>query len=173
MKIDLRQVTPEGNDFHFTEKADEMEISTEGVKFPYPIEADISAMLSGDEVICQGEVFTTLEIECSRCLDLFDYEVNTRLQFVIQMLDGTVDFEDEDYDDYEVIPKTQTVFDISQRVKDAIILSIPLKPLCSEDCKGLCPMCGANLNEGQCDCTPDKTDERWDALKNLFDEQVD
>lgn len=173
MKIDLKQVTPEGNDFHLSETADEMEISAEGTKFPHPIEVNISAIVSGDEIICQGMIYTTLEIECSRCLDLFDFPVNAGMQFIAQMLEGPVEFEDEDNDDYEVIPKTQMTLDISQRVKDAIILSIPLKPLCTEDCLGLCPMCGANLNEGQCDCTPDKTDERWEALKNLFDEQVE
>jgi uncharacterized protein len=94
------------------------------------------------------------------------------MQFVVQMIDSPLDELDGD-DDFEIIPKTQTFIDISQRVHDAIMLNISLKPLCSEDCRGLCPMCGANLNEGECDCTPDKTDERWDALKNLFDNQLE
>lgn len=174
MKIDIRQIKPEGNDFHFSESAEEMEISADGVKFPSPIEVDITTMLSGEEIICQGEVYATVEIECSRCLDIFDLPINTRLQFVVKMLDSPVDLEnDEDDDDYEVIPKTQTVFDISQRVKDAIVLNMPLKPLCGDECRGLCPMCGVNLNEGGCECTPDKTDERWDALRDIFDEEVE
>ncbi|MCP4582345.1 MAG: DUF177 domain-containing protein [candidate division Zixibacteria bacterium] len=174
MKIDIRQLKPEGNDFHFSESAEEMEIAADGVKFPSPIEVDITTVLTGDEIICQGEVYNTVEIECSRCLDIFDLPINSRLQFVIQMLDSPVGLENgEDDDDYEVIPKTQTVFDISNRVRDAIVLNLPLKPLCGEECRGLCPMCGVNLNERDCECTPDKADERWDALKDIFDEELD
>ncbi len=173
MKIELRQINDEGKDFHFTESAEEMEISAEGIKFPNPIEVDITATLSGDEVICQGEVYTDVEIECSRCLDIFDFEIIAPLQFVVQILESPLDVDDAGDEDFEVISKTETYLDISQRVRDAIVLSIPLKPLCTEDCKGLCSLCGANLNEGECECKPDKVDERWDALKNLFGDQIE
>ncbi len=173
MKIEIRQITDESKDFHFSETAEEMEISAEGIKFPNQIEVDLSANLSGDEVICQGEVFTTLEIECSRCLEVFDYEIKAPLRFVVQILDTPLDIGDGGDDDFEVISKTDTYLDISQRVRDALVLEIPLKPLCGEDCRGLCSLCGANLNDGECDCKPDKSDERWDALKNLFGEQME
>ncbi len=170
MKIEIRQIKPEGSEFNFSKSADELEISAEGVKFPSPIEVDVTAILTGDEIICQGEAYTEVEIECSRCLEIFDLLVKAHLQFVVQMLDTTKELT-SDNEDFEVIPKTQTSLDISQRVREGILLALPLKPLCSEDCKGLCPMCGINLNESECDCLPDKTDERWDALKKLFDNQ--
>jgi len=174
MKIDIRQIQPEGSDFHYSGTAEDMEISIEGVKFPSPVEADIAATLSGDEIICQGEIYASVEIECSRCLEIFDFPITARLQFVVQMLDTTLDVSSDDADDdYEVIPKTQSVCDVSQRIRDAIVLNIPLKPLCDEDCRGLCPMCGINLNEDDCDCTPDKADERWEALKDLFNEELE
>jgi uncharacterized protein len=170
MKIDIRQIKPEGSEFHFSESAEELEISTVGVKFPSAIETDLTATLTGDEIIFQGEAYTEVEIECSRCLENFDLPIEARLQFVVQMIDSAQELSSED-EDFEVIPKTQTTLDISQRVREGILLTLPLKPLCSEDCKGLCPMCGINLNENDCDCMPDKTDERWDALKKLFDNQ--
>ena len=173
MKIEIRQITDESKDFHFSETAEEMEISAEGIKFPNPIAVDITATLSGDEIICQGEVFTEVEIECSRCLDIFDYEIKADLQFVVQILDSPVEAENDSDEDFEVIAKSENLLDISQRVRDAMVLTLPLKPLCSEECQGLCSMCGANLNDGECDCTPDKSDERWDALKNLFGEQIE
>jgi len=174
MRIEIRQVKPEGTDFHFSESAEEMEIAIAGAKFPSPIEVDLSATLTGDEIICQGEVFSEVEIECSRCLEHFDLPIKTRSQFVVQMIDLPEEqSEDNNDDDYEVIPKSQTFIDISQRVRDAILLNISLKPLCSDDCKGLCPMCGVNRNENDCECTPDKSDERWDVLKNLFDDRIE
>ena len=173
MKIELRQIADEGKDFHFAESAEEMEISAEGIKFPNPITVDITATLSGDEIICQGEVFAQVEIECSRCLDIFDYEVKANLQFVAQILDSPMEIDDAGDDDFEVISKADNFLDISQRVRDAIVLNLPLKPLCSEDCLGLCPLCGANLNDGNCGCRQDKTDERWDALKNIFGDEIE
>lgn len=172
MNLELRKIEAEGTDFHFSQSAEDLEIAANGVKFPSAVEIDLTATMIGDEIICQGEIYTEVEIECSRCLDLFDMPIEAHLQFVVQMIDSPQELESED-DDFEVIPKTQTTYDISPRVRDAVTLSIPLKPLCREDCKGLCPMCGTNLNENTCDCTPDKTDERWDALKNLFDEQME
>lgn len=173
MKIEIREIMPEGTDFHFSESAEEMDISVTGVKFPSPIDVDLSIALSGDELICQGEVYTEVEVECSRCLELFDLPVRERLQFVVQMIDSLVVDIDEDTDDFEMIPKSQTFIDISDRVRDSIVLKISMKPLCNEDCKGLCPMCGVNLNDSECDCMPDKKDERWDALKNLFNDQFE
>jgi len=108
-------------------------------------------------------------MECARCLEIFEMDINPRIQFVIQLLDISEPQPSED-DDFVILPKTTGEYDISQRVREAILLELPLKPLCSETCKGLCPMCGVNLNEGECDCTPDKTDERWDSLKQLFDQ---
>jgi uncharacterized protein len=78
--------------------------------------------------------------------------------------------QDSDDEDFVVLPKTTQEYEIDQRIREAIILELPLKPLCSETCLGLCPMCGTNLNESECECTPDKTDERWESLRQLFED---
>jgi len=172
MKIDIRQIRAAGTDFRFTGSAEEMDIAVPGVKFPSPIEVELVATFAGDEIICQGEVFSEVEAECSRCLEPFDLVVEGALSFVVQLVDTLVELNSYD-EDFEIVPKTQTFLDISARVRDAIVLNIAMKPLCGEDCRGLCPMCGTNLNEGTCDCMPDKADERWDALKSLFDNQIE
>ncbi len=169
MKIDLRQSKPEGDEIDFSTSAEDLELNIEGAGFPEPIEGQLQLNRSGDEIIVDGRVSTMVELECSRCLEVFDEAINARMRFVIQMLE-TVDPQDSNDEDFIILPKTVSEYDISERVREALILEMPLKPLCSENCQGLCPMCGVNLNEGECDCTPDKTDERWDALKQLFDE---
>ena len=65
-----------------------------------------------------------------------------------------------------ISPETD-VIDISEDVRDYAILAIPMKKLCSEDCKGLCSRCGKNLNEEQCSCSGDETDIRWMPLMEL------
>lgn len=153
----------------FAAPASDLELEVEGFKFPEPIEVELTATKSGDEIIFQGKVSTLIEAECARCLELFEKQISTKMQFVVQFLDigGAEDTGD---DDFMVLPKTQEDYDISDRVRQAIILELPYKPLCEVDCKGLCPMCGENLNETDCGCTQDKTDERWDTLRQLFDE---
>jgi uncharacterized protein len=57
--------------------------------------------------------------------------------------------------------------DLGQLMQEQLYLSLPMKPLCSDDCKGLCPLCGTNLNRGTCECQPNREDPRFAALKNL------
>ena len=172
MKVDIRQIAAEPRVFHLSETAEELDIAIAGAKFPFPVEVDFTGTMFGDEIICQVDIRAEAEVECSRCLEIFNLPIDSRLQYVVQMLDPVPETSNDD-DDFEIIPKAQSELDISQRVRESIILAIPIKPLCSDDCRGLCPMCGADLNENPCDCVPDKTDERWDVLKKLFDNQID
>ena len=167
MKIEFREVKAGGSEFSFSVPPTDLEFEADTFKFPEPIEVKVSAVKSGDEIIIQATISTLIEAECARCLELFEKRICSKLQFVVQFLDvgGPEDTGD---DDFVVLPKSAEDYDISDRVREAIILELPYKPLCKTDCKGLCPMCGQNLNEGQCDCTPDETDERWDTLRKLF-----
>ena len=171
MKVEIRQITPEPKILHFSETAEDLDITLASAKFPFPVEVDFIGTLSGDEIICQTDIRAEAELECGRCLEIFSMPIHSRLQFVVQMLDGPPPANDDD--DFEIIPKSQTELEIGQRVREGVILAIPIKPLCADDCRGLCPMCGTNLNESDCDCVPDKTDERWDVLKKLFKNQID
>lgn len=168
MKLDLRQIKPEGVELKFSEISQDLELTQVGFEFPEPIDVELFVAKTGDEVIVQGKISTMVEMECARCLDVFEMDINPKVQFVIQLLD-VKESQHSDDDDFVILPKTSGDYDISDRIREAILLELPLKPLCSEDCRGLCPMCGVNLNETDCDCTPDKTDERWDSLKQLFD----
>ena len=75
----------------------------------------------------------------------------------------------ENEDDYIEAP--DFVVDLDSPVTADILLSLPAKHLCKNDCRGLCPKCGKNLNEGDCGCDAKDADPRWDALKNLFVEE--
>jgi uncharacterized protein len=169
MRIDLRQAKSEGTEMFFSPSAEELDLSIDGVGFPEPIEVNLTITKSGDEIIIEGRITASAELECSRCLEIYEMPVKLLIRFIIQLLDINQAQETSD-DDFVILPKSVSEYDLTDRVREAIILEIPLKPLCSESCKGLCAMCGVNLNESDCDCTPDKTDERWDALKQLFGE---
>jgi uncharacterized protein len=169
VKVDFRQIKPEGSELNFSESAEDLDLGAEGVEFPEPIDVELTAIKTGDEVIIQGRLKTTAEMDCSRCLERFEMPIGSKLQFVIQLLDINAP-QDSDDEDFVILPKTIQEYDLAERVREAILLELPLKPLCSESCLGLCPMCGTNLNESECECTPDKTDERWESLRQLFEE---
>ncbi len=169
MKVDFSKIEPEGSELSFSESAEDLDLTAEGIEFPEPIEVDVTVNQTGDEIIVQGRLSTMAGMDCSRCLERFEMPVSSKLQFVIQLLELNA-AQDSDDEDFVILPKTTQEYDLSGRVREAIMLELPLKSLCKESCNGLCPMCGTNLNETDCDCTPDKTDERWESLRQLFDE---
>jgi len=104
------------------------------------------------EAVCKSE--------CYRCLK----EVRSTLRLKIEE-----DFVNRaDAEQTDMYPFEGKVLDIGKAVNDNIILNLPMKHLCSDQCKGLCSKCGVNLNEVQCDCVDDTIDPRLEGLNNFF-----
>jgi uncharacterized protein len=124
------------------------------------------------DLLVQGQVGAEVRMQCSRCLDEFTVPVEASLEEKYQ---PTIDIETgrpirrEEYeeDDTAFSINASHEIDLAEPVRQALLVALPLKPLCREDCAGLCPHCGANLNEGPCACEPDTTDNRWAALREL------
>jgi len=116
-----------------------------------------------------GHVQGELELACSRCLEPFRLSVRPDfdLRYVPRVEnagDGEKEIEEDDlstafYDDDQI--------DLAQLVLEQVQLALPMKPLCSDTCRGLCPNCGTNLNTGSCDCNAKWEDPRLAALKSL------
>ena len=120
-----------------------------------------------------GRVQTTLELACSRCLEAFALPVEASFDLRYQphsdhIGEGEREIEEDDlttafYENDEI--------DLGQLMREQFYLSVPMKPLCRDDCKGLCASCGTNLNRGTCECKRDWEDPRFTALKSLRDKQ--
>jgi len=116
-----------------------------------------------------GRVQTTLELPCSRCLEPFTLPVDQTFDLRYQPHahntgEGEREIEEDDlttafYEDDEI--------DLGQLMREQFYLALPMKPLCAADCKGLCPVCGTNLNRGSCDCKREWDDPRMAALRGL------
>lgn len=116
-----------------------------------------------------GRVKTTLELRCSRCLEPFivpvDQEFDLRYSpHSVSPREGDREIEEDDlttaYYEHDQI-------DLGHLMHEQFVLSLPMKPLCGDGCKGLCPICGMNLNNGTCDCKPVWEDPRLAALRQL------
>jgi uncharacterized protein len=124
----------------------------------------------GDAYRVTGRVDTRLELECSRCLEPFDIPVQSvfELRYVPQDQNaGEGEREIEEDDLTTAFYRDQTI-DLGALMAEQFQLALPMKPLCSDDCKGLCPTCGANLNTAQCGCAPQWEDPRLAALKGFM-----
>ncbi len=118
-----------------------------------------------ESVVMNGKIEYTLAGECARCLKPFDKTIETNFEAVLlQQLDETV----EDESDEIRLKITDGCVDLEEIIKQMIYLSLPMKSLCKEDCKGICPNCGVNLNYEECKCENNLTDPRFDKLKDLL-----
>lgn len=117
-----------------------------------------------------GTAQTTLEMACSRCVEPFHVPVDAKfdLSYVPQTQNaGEVEQEIGD-EDLATAYHREGLIDVIELLREQFLLALPMKPLCSEDCKGLCVECGANLNRTTCGCNPQWEDPRLAALKVLL-----
>ncbi len=143
-------------------------------EFPLgPVKVRGTLSPSGHECIFFGTVSGSFSAACDRCLEdtqqAFTSDVTwTFVHGAIEQDEPGEDHEDivDDFDDDSVVPFDGQTIDLSDMVWDEVVLAIPAKVLCDEDCAGLCPKCGANLNRETCGCGA-ATDEELFSNKGL------
>jgi len=108
-----------------------------------------------------GRMEGSVEMACRLCLEPVDVDVDEEVHFLLAAVGA------EEADDPEVFlyDPSARMIDLRTAVRETWLLSVPGYVQCSEDCKGLCPSCGTNLNESTCNCSTTETDPRWDALR--------
>jgi len=133
-------------------------------------------MVDGSTVHVRGHLSGPLEVECSRCLDRYPVGVEQELDLFYLPRDKArpeEQEEDVELDDRDVVVGyyDENRLDLGEVVREQLFLALPIKPLCGEDCKGLCPTCGRNRNREACDCpaTEEPGDPRLEPLRKLFD----
>ena len=121
----------------------------------------------------RGTVVTTLELACSRCLDPFEVPVDAafELRYVPQTANAGEGEREIAEDDLATAFYRDGLLDVTELLREQFQLALPMKPLCSEACRGMCPQCGTNLNRTECACRPHWEDPRLAALKSLLSNQ--
>jgi len=119
-----------------------------------------------------GHVAATLECDCSRCLETFAVPVDATFDVMFLPVEADVagaregDGEVRE-DDIGVSFYKDDVIDLGELIREQFYLSLPMKPLCREDCQGLCPVCGINRNRETCSCRSEWVDPRMEALRRI------
>jgi uncharacterized protein len=121
------------------------------------------------DIRLKGTLDTSLVAPCARCLEPVVYEVDRSFDLLYRPLGTDAGQEERSITDAE----TEIGYYqgdgllLEDALREQVLLAVPLKTLCREDCKGLCPHCGKNRNEGQCSCAERREDPRWAALKEI------
>ncbi len=133
--------------------------------FAEPLSWQVDVTNTGDAFLVTGTVEGTAATACARCLSEFSFPVTGEIEGYFLIGQDAEAPDGMDDDEFDVLPDDHTI-DLAPLVNAALMLEFPLVPLCSDDCLGLCPSCGANLNEGSCGCEPPSSSE--DAPPNPF-----
>jgi uncharacterized protein len=183
MRFDLRQLGRKGSgtlrDEHVdrTFQASELEAGAaadEAYKVAGPAHLVMDVHKDGDAYRASGRVSTRVGLECGRCLEAFEVPIDSpfELRYIPAPAaggDGDEAAEREvSEDDLTTAFYQDEAIDLGELMHEQFVLALPMKPLCTETCRGLCPHCGTNLNKGTCDCNPSWTDPRLEALKGLM-----
>ncbi len=130
-----------------------------------PVETEIVVQSKGEDYFLDGQVQATLTLACDRCLEEGAYPLEGKLR--VWLVSAVRPDRDPDKDHVMVLADQQPEVDLAEVVAECVYLERPQKTLCREDCKGLCPSCGTNLNREQCGCETGEIDERWSALLKI------
>ncbi len=167
MKIDLSSVIKvTGAEVKFSGDAgfNNAEFLGEDYRFDEPLKITGRIYNNGQSLTLEADVTGNMVTECARCLDEIRVDVGFSVNELLSQRKEN-DAESEDiilFDGYEI--------ELDEIIADHFLMNISGRYLCSEDCKGLCPTCGKNLNEGDCDCDNDYIDPRWQALADILNQ---
>jgi len=133
-----------------------------------PLKAQITISRNGSKYLMDGSLSGSLDLRCDRCLETYQH------QLAFDFSCSLVPVPDSDENELELSEEemssgfiTGDQISLDEIVKEQIYLSLPMKSLCREDCSGLCPTCGVNLNIDKCTCWRDKGHPGFSKLKNL------
>jgi len=165
MKIEVFDIPEEGLAIEVEETP-----KIEGVKIIQPFKAILRIEKRGVEVFVKGVVSGEVELQCSRCLKEYILPIKTLLEVTYHPVQNLNKEEliELKRDEMDVDFYKEGLIDTEDIIRDQILLNIPMKPLCSEDCKGLCTICGTDLNYSECGCIVQEIDPRMAILQSLL-----
>ncbi len=172
MLLSIKEMEARKVPFAETWKPNGFDFSDTGVIQKGPLIAQGTAELlpdTGGEVRVRGRVETDLETECDRCLGRASFHIDAPFDLFYRPLESTAGEDEVAIDEGEAemgfyeLPGLQ----LEDIVREQVLLQLPMQRVCSENCRGICPVCGVNRNETECACQSRPGDDRWMALKDL------
>jgi uncharacterized protein len=178
MQIHLDQLTDKELKLEFEEKPESFPVLAEMIKeggcgFSVPINTRLRIFRISEIIEVEGFFETAVHLACGRCLAEFETQLTSRFALTYTPeYHGNID--DLSRDEIELSPEDAGMItfngdriDLREGIQEQIIMALPVRPLCRENCKGMCAKCGANLNKRDCGCHHATPDGQFSALKKL------
>lgn len=169
MRIEIDRLGERGEKFAYEYAPEGLSLDGETLRLAAPAEVEGRAGLRGREVSLEGRLRARVEARCDRCLRPVTsaVEVEFAERFVPPGDEANAAERELQPDDLAFSVYQDGAVDLDELVREQILLALPTRLLCEEDCRGLCPKCGADLNAGACACEQGEVDPRWAALAKL------
>jgi len=172
MLLDLSRLHGQREHFERTFQPPAFDPQDDGYRVASPVEVSMDVERAGAGAFrVRGRAVTRLMLECGRCLDEMEVPVDARfeLRYVPQEQNQGEPEREIAEDDLTTAYYREGALDVIEMLREQFQLALPMKPLCAESCRGLCPECGANLNRANCGCDPKwVVDPRLAPLKALL-----
>jgi len=165
MKITVSDIPEDGIEIKLDEQP-----ASEAVKLSGPAAASLRLDKADADVIITGTVSADVELNCSRCLKGYQARIDSRVEVTYHPSSGIARDEHHQLkgDELETSYYKDDTIDTDEVLIEQLLLNIPMKPLCSDDCEGICPVCGADRNMNKCGCIITETDPRLRQLEQLL-----
>jgi uncharacterized protein len=152
--IDLAALPAGSSRIRVESRASDLDLPAEG--WVGPVVGTLEVERSGDRISLRGNLEAAARMECVRCLTGYEMALRAPLEVFAERAGSGVRLEEEELerDDYMMFHDGRHL-DLRDEAREALLLELPMAPHCREDCAGLCPRCGANLNQGACGCGPE------------------
>lgn len=151
--LNVNNISSKGYYYEKNLKIDENRLVEEDNCYLSNADVKINFYKKHKKILAKGNIKTMASVNCVRCLEIFDIEINSNFDIILYPIEGISDFEGSlSTNDMEYIFYKDQKIDVREIVLDQVNLLIPFKPLCKDDCKGICANCGMNLNSNKCLC---------------------
>lgn len=162
MRIQISGLSEGIHHFSFKVQASEVDLDEH---FHDSLTAEVTVDKTSTQILLTAQINAVGSFECDRCIRPFTISLTPSYTMVYIHEGGST--AGLDPSEFQVLPIGANIIDIADDVRQTVMLAVPLKLLCQEQCKGLCATCGKNLNEGPCSCKEERVDHRWEQLRQL------
>ena len=141
---------------------------------PFFVQAQLKIKKVGIEIVVNGNILTTAELQCSRCLKDFKRKLSFPFEAIFHPIAQLKEEEKHELDVEELDMGfyAKDELDLFDIIKEQVMLNLPMKALCNDFCKGICLRCGADLNAGDCSCSKKDIDPRLVSLKKFLNKET-
>lgn len=173
MRIELDKLEQTGNRFAHNFEPEEIVLDEEHARLLTAPDINLRVNRSGHEFRLRGTISALAEVDCDRCLKSISFPITAEfdVKYVPSEDYTSTEVAELQEDDLKVSFFEGETIDIDELVREQVLLALPGRALCGEECKGLCPVCGTNKNSDSCNCDSAGIDPRWAGLEKLVNRE--